>query len=156
MCFSPLNNRIEKYNCSQDWQKAQIIPRIKLLSTKQLLSNRKDNHSLWGCMVVESAVLLAEILSAFPGARFIQVMRDPLATALDESSHHSGRVKSPLRTRQCNWSNYGTYSLRAFQSTASENTGGWSSYKEVNTSFVSILNYWRKYSDIQETRLTPT
>ena len=80
---------IEKYHCSQEWQNAQIIPRIKL-SAQHLLSNRKDNHSLWGFMVVESAVLIAEIIRAFPGARFIQVMRDPLATAVDESRHQSG------------------------------------------------------------------
>ena len=91
----------EKYSCKAGWQRQQTVPRLRTAAAKMLVQ-RKRTTGLWGFKLPESLLLLPEIGFAFPKARFLQMVRDPLATSLRRThmtarlDNQIGRVSLPL------------------------------------------------------------
>lgn len=91
---------VEKYRCKTVWQKKQITPRIKAACTEMI----KDIplNQLWGFKLPECIFLLPELQEAFPNARYIHFLRDPLSTCLRRThmtarlDNHIGRITLPL------------------------------------------------------------
>ena len=87
---------IEKFRCNSIWQKAQIVPRIRSAAA-EMIANLPCNN-LWGFKLPESNFLLPELREAFPHARYVHLMRDPLSTCLRRThmtarlDNHIGRI----------------------------------------------------------------
>ena len=118
---------IEKYKCKAEWQKKNIVPELKLAAAKmlnKLLSQANDpdsvtipplkgvpfragdvNEILWGFKLPENLLLLPEINAAFPKARYVHMLRDPVETCLRRThmtarlDNQVGRVTLPLAYR---------------------------------------------------------
>ncbi len=91
---------IEKYRCMAEWQKAQVVPRLRAAAAR--LINEIPTDKTWGFKLPESLLLLPELAEAFPNARYVHFIRDPLATCLRRThltgrlSNHIGRIAIPL------------------------------------------------------------
>lgn len=91
---------VEKYRCMADWQKAQVVPRLRAAAAR-LIAGIPANAS-WGFKLPESLLLLPELSKAFPNARYVHFIRDPLATCLRRThltgrlDNHIGRISIPL------------------------------------------------------------
>lgn len=81
---------IEKYRGRADWQKRRIVPRLRAAAAKMLLKS-ENKCERWGFKVPESILLLPELRSAFPRARFLHLVRDPLTTCL-RRTHMTARL----------------------------------------------------------------
>ena len=101
---------IEKYKCKAEWQKNIIVPQIKLAAAKMLQAFTQKNNGFpdnfyWGFKLPENLLLLPELNSAFPNARFIHMLRDPVETSLRRThmtarlDNQIGRVTLPLAYR---------------------------------------------------------
>jgi len=92
---------VEKYACKGNWQKQQIVPRLRAAAAKMLIQH-KHPIGLWGFKLPESILLLPEIRTAFPQARFIHMVRDPVTTCLRRAhmtarlDNSIGRISLPL------------------------------------------------------------
>lgn len=91
---------IEKYRCPADWQKKQIVPRLRATAARMI--NQLPANAPWGFKLPESILLLPEIAQAFPQAKFVHMVRDPLSTCLRRThmtarmDNHIGRIALPL------------------------------------------------------------
>lgn len=91
---------VEKYQCKAEWQKAQTVPRIRAAAARVIAE--LPPHQPWGFKLPETLLLLPEIISAFPRARFVHLLRDPIATCLRRThqsarlDNHIGRIALPL------------------------------------------------------------
>lgn len=91
---------VEKYRCNSLWQKEQIVPRLKSACMEMI----KDIPvtTKWGFKLPESIFILPEIQEAFPNARYVHFLRDPLTTCLRRThmtarlDNHIGRITLPL------------------------------------------------------------
>jgi len=89
----------EKYRCSASWQKNQRIPRIRAAAAKMMQT--LDENLPWGFKLPESLLLLPELMSAFPDASYISLIRDPLSICLRRThmtarlDNHIGRIALP-------------------------------------------------------------
>ena len=126
---------IEKYKCKAEWQKDIIVPQLKLAAAKMLNkyisftgtpSDNPDSATippskgvpfragdvridgtkiLWGFKLPENMLLLPEINSAFPNARYVHMLRNPAETCLRRThmtarlDNQVGRVTLPLAYR---------------------------------------------------------
>lgn len=92
---------LEKYRAKARWQKQQIVPRLRAAAANMLIHSG-HNTGLWGFKLPESILLLPELCTAFPKARFLHMVRDPLATCLRRSHMTArldnciGRISLPL------------------------------------------------------------
>ncbi len=92
---------IEKYRCKAKWQKEQIVPRIRAAAANMLI-RQEHSTELWGFKLPESILLLPEICTVFPEARFLHMVRDPLTTCLRRThmtarlDNSIGRISLPL------------------------------------------------------------
>jgi hypothetical protein len=92
---------IEKYHCRANWQKQQIVPRLRAAAANMLLKKRRTT-GLWGFKLPESVLLLPEIRAAFPQAQFLHMVRDPVAVCLRRThmtarlDNSIGRISLPL------------------------------------------------------------
>ncbi len=92
---------IEKYRGKAGWQKQQIVPRLRAAAAVMLIK-RKQTTGLWGIKLPESILLLPEIRIAFPQARFLHMIRDPVTTCLRRThmtarlDNSIGRISLPL------------------------------------------------------------
>ncbi len=92
---------IEKHRCKADWQRQQIVPRLRTAAANMLLKKRHTTK-LWGFKLPESVLLLPEIRTAFPQARFLHMVRDPVTTCLRRThmtarlDNSIGRISLPL------------------------------------------------------------
>jgi len=90
---------IEKFRCDSKWQKAQIVPRIRAAAARMITNLPCDK--LWGFKLPESIFLLSELRVAFPHARYVHLIRDPLSTCLRRThmtarlDNHIGRITLP-------------------------------------------------------------
>lgn len=86
----------EKYRCETSWQKEQIIPRLQASAANMIADLPCDKK--WGFKLPEAVFLLPELHLAFPQARYIHFMRDPLSTCLRRNhmtarlDNHIGRI----------------------------------------------------------------
>ncbi len=101
---------IEKYKCKAQWQKNIIAAQLKLAAAKMLdeyisSTGIPVNEILWGFKLPESLLLLPEINAAFPNARYVHMLRDPVETCLRRThmtarlDNQVGRVTLPLAYR---------------------------------------------------------
>jgi len=101
---------IEKYKCKAQWQKDIIVPQLRLAAAKMLdkyisLTGIPVNEIFWGFKLPENLLLLPEINSAFPNARYVHMLRDPAETCLRRThmtarlDNQVGRVTLPLAYR---------------------------------------------------------
>ncbi len=90
---------IEKYACAANWQKHHTAEDLRNIARFVLGRIRPD--STWGIKLPESAFILTEISAAFPRARYVHFVRDPLATCLRRThmtarlDNHIGRITLP-------------------------------------------------------------
>lgn len=90
----------EKFQCKSSWQKSRTVPRLRFTANRMLLT--QPDVALWGFKLPENLFLLPEIKKAFPNARFLQLIRDPLTRCLRRThmtarlDNHIGRVTLPL------------------------------------------------------------
>ena len=91
----------ERYSCKASWQRQRTIPRLKAAAARMLVQGN-PKAAPWGFKLPESLLLLPEIGLAFPEARYIHMVRDPLATCLRRThmtarlDNQIGRVTLPL------------------------------------------------------------
>ena len=101
---------IEKYKCKAKWQKEIIVPQIRRAAAKMLNDFLKKNGGfknkfLWGFKLPENLLLIPELNAAFPNARYIHMLRDPVETSLRRThmtarlDNQIGRVTLPLAYR---------------------------------------------------------
>ena len=101
---------IEKYKCKAQWQKNNIVPELKLAAAKMLneyfdKTGISPNNILWGFKLPENLLLLPEINIAFPNARYVHMLRNPVETCLRRThmtarlDNQVGRVTLPLAYR---------------------------------------------------------
>ena len=87
---------IEKYRCSSGWQRKQRVSRIKAAAARMIKNLPEDR--VWGFKIPESIFLLPELASAFPGASYLHLVRDPETTCLRRThmtarlDNHIGRI----------------------------------------------------------------
>ncbi len=96
---------IEKFMCQATWQKELTVPRLRYAAAAML--EKSERRSFWGFKLPESMFLVPEINRAFPRARYVQLIRDPLTTCVRRThmtarlDNHIGRVTLPLAYRYC-------------------------------------------------------
>ncbi len=96
---------IEKLTCKASWQKELTVPRLRFAAATML--QKSEHTSVWGFKLPESMFLMPEIREAFPRARYVHLIRDPLTTCLRRThmtarfDNHIGRVTLPLGYRYC-------------------------------------------------------
>jgi hypothetical protein len=96
---------IEKLTCKASWQKKLTVPRLRFAAATML--QKSERTSFWGFKLPESMFLMPEIREAFPRARYVHLIRDPLTTCLRRThmtarfDNHIGRVTLPLGYRYC-------------------------------------------------------
>ena len=84
---------IEKFKCHSLWQKNLIVSQLRYAASEMLAET--DSISLWGFKLPESILLLPELSRAFPQARFIHLIRDPLTTCL-RRTHMTARLDNEI------------------------------------------------------------
>jgi hypothetical protein len=82
----------KKYRCKAGWQKEQIVPSLRAAAAK-MLQRRNKPFEQWGFKLPESMLILPELRLAFPKARFLYMIRDPLATCL-RRTHMTARINN--------------------------------------------------------------
>lgn len=86
----------EKYRCNAEWQRQQVVPRIKAAAARMIKNLPEDRA--WGFKLPESIFLLPELASAFPGASYLHLLRDPETTCFRRThmtarlDNHIGRI----------------------------------------------------------------
>ncbi len=96
---------IEKYKCPARWQQDLIVPQLRLAAAQMLQRLTARQRGLWGFKLPETLFLLPEIAEAFPRARFLQMFRNPFASALRRThmtarlDNEIGRLTLPLAYR---------------------------------------------------------
>jgi len=96
---------IEKYKCPALWQRDLIVPQLRLAAAQMLQRLTARQRGLWGFKLPETLFLLPEIAEAFPNARFLQMFRNPFASALRRThmtarlDNEIGRLTLPLAYR---------------------------------------------------------
>ena len=97
---------VEQHRCPAPWQQAQVASRLRS-GAARMLEHRGRTDELWGFKVPESLILVEDLLLAFPGARFVHMVRDPLATCLRRThktarlDNSTGRISMALAYDHC-------------------------------------------------------
>jgi hypothetical protein len=84
---------LEKYRSRVMRERRKIVPRLRRLAAAML--RRAGHASLWGFKLPESMLLLPEIDEAFPRARYVHLLRDPLTTCL-RRTHQTARLDNAI------------------------------------------------------------
>jgi hypothetical protein len=95
---------IEKFACKTAWQKELIVPQLRLAAAAMLQTAKQSAKqiSLWGFKLPECMLLAPELTQAFPHARYVHLLRDPLTTCLRRThmtarlDNHIGRITLSL------------------------------------------------------------
>jgi len=82
---------LEKYRGRASWQRENVVPRLRSAAARMLLEARLPPEQVWGFKLPESLLLLPELAEAFPSARFLHLVRDPVATCL-RRTHLTARL----------------------------------------------------------------
>lgn len=94
---------IEKYRCQAGWQRDLVVDELRGAAHQML--ELAGFPKAWGFKLPESLLILPEIAAAFPQARFVHLVRDPLSTCLRRThmtarlDNEIGRVALPLAYR---------------------------------------------------------
>ena len=75
------------------WQRDQIVPRLRAHAARML--GKRVPSGLWGFKLPESLLILPALDRAFPNARFVHLIRDPLATCL-RRTHLTARFDNAI------------------------------------------------------------
>lgn len=84
---------IEKYICAASWQAA--LPPQELRSGALRMLRAGGMPERWGFKLPESMLIVPAIMSAFPSARFVHLIRDPLTTCL-RRTHLTARLDNRI------------------------------------------------------------
>jgi hypothetical protein len=84
---------LNRHHRHPDWQRAAGVAELRDAAARML--DRAGAPAMWGFKLPESLLVLEEILQAFPGARFLHLVRDPLATCL-RRTHLTARVDNQI------------------------------------------------------------
>ena len=84
---------LNRHHRHPDWQRAAGV--LELRDTAARMLDRAGAPAMWGFKLPESLLVLEEILQAFPDARFVHLVRDPLATCL-RRTHMTARVDNQI------------------------------------------------------------
>jgi len=96
---------LAKFSCKAAWQKELTAPRLRFTAAAMLQTATRA--TTWGFKLSESMLLTPEIDRAFPRARYVHLIRDPLTTCLRRThmtarlDNHIGRVALPVAYRYC-------------------------------------------------------
>jgi len=96
---------IEKYKCRAQWQRELVVPQLRLAAARMLTKMPEEQRNSWGFKLPENLILLPELNSAFPEARYVQMFRNPVSTCLRRThmtarlDNQIGRVTLPLAYR---------------------------------------------------------
>lgn len=80
-----------KYRGRKPWQEERIIPILRSSTARMLLEAQLPPETLWGFKLPESLLILPELAGAFPKARFLHLVRDPVNTCL-RRTHLTARL----------------------------------------------------------------
>lgn len=84
---------LSKYQRRAPWQRAEIVPRLRY-SAQAMLAEAPPTGA-WGFKLPESLLILPELDAAFPGARYVHLIRDPLNTCL-RRTHMTARADNAI------------------------------------------------------------
>lgn len=100
---------IEKFTSTTSWQKEFIVRRLRYAAAAMLQTARQTakHTAVWGFKLPESMLLTPELSQAFPHARYVHLIRDPLTTCLRRThmtarlDNHIGRIALLLAYQYC-------------------------------------------------------
>ncbi len=84
---------IRKYQCLAGWQRDLVAGHLRFAG-HQLMAAAPDGSD-WGFKLPEAMLLLDEIDDAFPAARYLHLVRDPLAVCL-RRTHMTARLDNQI------------------------------------------------------------
>jgi hypothetical protein len=84
---------IRKYKCNASWQKERTVPNLRRAAIDML--QKAGWPRAWGFKLPEAMYLIDELREAFPEAKFVHLVRDPLATCL-RRTHMTGRLDNQV------------------------------------------------------------
>jgi hypothetical protein len=90
---------IEKYRCHAHWQKHHTADTLQHVAARLLGDLPLD--ACWGIFVPESILVLPELRSVFPDARYVYIQRDPFSSCREQPhrtaclNNHLGRIALP-------------------------------------------------------------
>jgi hypothetical protein len=84
---------LNRYHRHRPWQCASAIEELRGAAARMLA--RAGTPACWGFKLPESLLVLDELLAAFPQARFLHMVRDPLATCL-RRTHMTARLDNQI------------------------------------------------------------
>jgi hypothetical protein len=93
MVMSVYMGIIRKFTCKAQWQKDEVVPDLRRGAVDML--RKAAWPEFWGFKLPESIYLISEIMEAFPRARFLHLLRDPLSTCL-RRTHMTGRIDNEI------------------------------------------------------------
>lgn len=73
---------IAKYKCPAFWRSERFAQQLRFAAATMLAAAPDKDRKSWGFKIPECLLLLPEIERAFPGARYVQLLRDPVSTCL--------------------------------------------------------------------------
>lgn len=85
---------LNKYLHRADWQRNRTVTRIRHAAAS-MLERSETTHSLWGFKLPECMLILPELVEAFPDARYVHLVRDPLTTCL-RRTHMTARFDNTI------------------------------------------------------------
>ena len=95
MVVSVYQGVIEKYHCKAIWQQQLIVPQLREAAAQMLSRVDEDKRRLWGFKLPENLFLLPELRSAFPDARYVHMLRNPISTCL-RRTHMTARLDNQI------------------------------------------------------------
>jgi len=84
---------IEKYRCQAKWQMTHTLSSLRTVVASQI--EDLPLNSLWGFKLPESVLILPELESIFPKARYVYFQRDPLGICL-RRTHITARLDNDI------------------------------------------------------------
>jgi hypothetical protein len=84
---------LNRHHQHADWQCRSGVDELR--EAAQRMHARGGRPACWGFKLPESMLVLEELLAAFPQARFLHLVRDPLATSL-RRTHMTSRLDNPI------------------------------------------------------------
>jgi hypothetical protein len=82
------------HDCRAEWQRARAVAALREGAAALLRAHRAARR-LWGFKVPESLLLVSQLHTAFPGARFLFLARHPVSTCL-RRVHMTAQLENPI------------------------------------------------------------
>lgn len=84
---------LSRHQRRADWQRAEIVPRLRAAAAT--LVRESPDATAWGFKLPESLLIVPQLDQAFPGARYVHMIRDPLSTCL-RRTHMTARFDNAI------------------------------------------------------------